>query len=324
MNLVTPLSFPETAAERDRWTLAFRGPREVVDPNIPYAFLVEEECFAEGEAGPVATIFLTNRECPWHCTMCDLWRHTLTHPLIPGQVPEQIRFALERLPSARQLKLYNSGSFFDPKAIPVEDYPEIARLATHFERVIVESHPSLIGRNCLLFQELLHCKLEVAMGLETAHPAVLDKLNKRMTLDGYAAAARRLLKWDIDLRSFILVQPPFMDPEAALYWAERSIDFALACQATAVSLIPTRPGNGGMEELARLGEFILPELTTLEAALAYGIAQGDARVFLDLWDIDRFPARPCCFNLRVEALRKSNLLQRTDAIPLCASCSEVK
>jgi len=70
------------------------------------------------EAVPVATIFLTNRECPWRCVMCDLWKNTLIDSVPLGAIPSQIDYALARLPAARQIKLYNSGSFFDTQAIP--------------------------------------------------------------------------------------------------------------------------------------------------------------------------------------------------------------
>ena len=51
------------------------------------------------------------------------------------------------------------------------------------------------------------------------------------------------------------------------------------------SLIPTRAGNGAMEELARQGHFAPPSLDALEAAMEYGLALRTGRVFLDLWDI---------------------------------------
>ena len=89
------------------------------------------------------------------------------------------------------------------------------------------------------------------MGLETVHPQILEQLNKRMTTDQFAAAAALLREHDIDLRVFILVKPPFMREEEALDWAERSLDFAFDCGATAATLIPTRAGNGAMEELSR-------------------------------------------------------------------------
>src|SRR3954447_2148828 len=134
--------------------------------------------------------------------MCDLWKNTLEAPVASGQIPGQIRWGLARLPPARHLKLYNSGSFFDPLAIPPEDYGAIARLAAPFERVIVECHPRLVGRRCREFRRLLPGELEVAMGLETVRPEVLPRLNKQMTLDDFARAASDLRSQDIALRTF--------------------------------------------------------------------------------------------------------------------------
>src|SRR2546423_15263443 len=129
--------YPEHATERDGWILARRGARNQLDPFKPHAFLVEEERAESGEIVSVATIFLTNRECPWRCVMCDLWKNTLTETVPSGAIPAQIDYALARLQSARQLKLYNSGSFFDRAAIPTEQHAPIAERIQSFERVIV-------------------------------------------------------------------------------------------------------------------------------------------------------------------------------------------
>jgi uncharacterized Fe-S cluster-containing MiaB family protein len=142
-------SYPTLPAERDRWILARRGPRNTLDPRRPYALLSEVEPDASRDPITVSTIFLTNRECPWRCLMCDLWRNTLTESVPAGAIPEQIRAALARLPPARWVKLYNAGSFFDPRAIPREDRRSIARLLSGFERVIVESPPALCGDSTL-------------------------------------------------------------------------------------------------------------------------------------------------------------------------------
>ncbi len=210
----------------------------------------------------------------------------------------------ERLPAARQIKLYNSGSFFDRKAIPPEDHAAIAERVAGFERVIVECHPALVGDDCLRFRDRLSGRLEVAMGLETVHPEILSRLNKRMTLEQFRAAADRLRENDIDLRVFILVKPPFMPEEEAVEWAARSLEFAFECGATAATLIPTRGGNGAMEELATDGEFSPPSLATLEAALAYGIGRGRGRVFADLWDVQQRAAVRALSRARVARLQR--------------------
>jgi hypothetical protein len=302
-------TYPSTAAERDAWILSHRPARKAANPWEPNGFFLEEERDAAGEIVPVATVLLTNRECPWRCLMCDLWRNTLTETVPRGAIPAQIDYALERLGPARQIKLYNSGSFFDEKAIPVEDHGAIAARLTGFERVIVECHPALAGDACLEFRNRLTGRLEVAMGLETVHPEILKQLNKRMTTGQFQDAAALLTRYDIDLRVFILVKPPFLREEDAVEWAARSLDFAFECGTTAATLIPTRGGNGAMEGLAEAGEFSPPGLRTLEAAAEYGIAAGKGRVFVDLWDLQAEGACKNCFGRRISRLRRMNLEQ---------------
>ncbi len=340
-------SYPGSAAERDRWILSRRGARNVVNATRPYAFLVEQERAESGDVVPVATIFLTNRECPWRCLMCDLWQNTLTETVPAGAIPAQIDLALAQLPPARQIKLYNSGSFFDARAIPPEDFPAIAERVRDFDRVIVECHPSLVGESALRFRDLLgqcnrsrrreeaesshdssgppphvggydsSAKLEVAMGLETVHPEVLPKLNKRMTLDQFSRAAGFLREHNIALRVFVLVKPPFLDEAEALEWAARSVDFAFDCGASVVSLIPTRSGNGALETLAAHREFAPPKLATLEAAFDYGIGLRRGRVFADTWDLGKFSDCAACFPARQARLERMNLSQQFEARVEC-------
>jgi hypothetical protein len=318
--------YPERTADRNAWVLAHRAAsaRAALDPRRPYAFLVEEERAEDGAVVPVATLFLTNRECPWRCLMCDLWQSTLTERLPSGAIPAQIDHALARLAPARQIKLYNSGSFFDAQAIPPEDDEDVARRVAGFERVIVESHPALVGARCLGLRDRLRehggARLEVAMGLETIHPEAGPRLNKGMTLDQFARAADFLREHDVALRVFLLVKPPFLDEAEALEWAGRSLDFAFDCGATVAALIPTRFGNGALEALAEQGQFSPPALATLEEALAFGIAKGRGRVFADLWDLERFSSCSHCFPARAERLRVMNLSQTVPPRPPCERC----
>jgi hypothetical protein len=252
--------------------------------------------------------------------MCDLWRNTLTESVPAGAIPLQIDYALQRLGAARQIKLYNSGSFFDPKAISPEDFAPIAKRVAGFERVIVECHPALVGKACMEFSALIAGRLEIAMGLETAHPEILQRLNKRMSLEQFERAAHVLRNNGIDLRVFILVQPPFMREEEAMEWAVRSLEFAFGCGATAATLIPTRDGNGALEELAGAGLFSSPKLMTLEAAMASGIAMGKGRVFADLWDLKKTASCKVCAEARITRLHAMNLRQCVLPAVQCEDC----
>lgn len=316
--------YPEAPTERDRWVLAQRGPRNSVSVTRPYASLVELERAESGEAVPVATVFLTNRECPWRCLMCDLWKNTLTETVPVGAIPKQIGYALATLAPARQIKLYNSGSFFDPRAIPPADHAEIARRTRAFERVIVECHPSLIGEAAVRFRDMLDGRLEVAMGLETVHPRILPRLNKRMTLEQFARAANFLQLNQIALRVFVLVKPPFMPEAEAVEWTLRSAEFAFDCGASVVSLIPTRSGNGAMEALAARGEFSPPALTTFEMAADQVLSKQRGRVFADTWDLKRFSNCPACFPERRARLERLNLSQAPEPAVRCECCSHAE
>ena len=272
----------------------------------------------------MATVLLTGRECPWRCAMCDLWRYTTVSDTPPGAIPAQVaaaRSALRNEPiPVTGMKLYNAGSFFDPRAVPEADYDRVAEALTGLSRVIVESHPALVGPRVDRFLAALDrhrgpegssAQLEVAMGLETAHPEALDRLNKRFTLERFAQAARALGDRGVMLRVFLLISSPFIPPLEQDAWLLRSIDAAFSCGASVVSLVPTRPGNGAIEALAASGWFRAPDLEDIERsfALALSHAQGRGRVFVDLWDLERFAQCQHCTAARRDRLHSMNLEQ---------------
>jgi radical SAM enzyme (TIGR01210 family) len=315
-------AFPEARAGRERFMAERRPKKNALDPRRPYGFFVEEEPAAPGAPVPVATILLTNMECSFRCTMCDLWKNTLDGPTPPGAIPEQIRYALERLPAARRIKLYNAGSFFDRAAVPPEDYAAIAELVRGFERVVVECHPALAGDTVLRFRDLLAGPdLEVAVGLETANEAALEKINKGMTVEDFGSCMGFLDANGIRLRSFILVGVPFLPRDEQISWLEKSVKISFERGSGIVSLIPTRMGNGTLEELHRLGEFEPPSLSTFEEsfALALAIRPPEGIVLADLWNADALPAPACCAAARIERLRAMNTLQGNLPLPPCPS-----
>jgi radical SAM enzyme (TIGR01210 family) len=305
---------PSTLSTNERrWDdariLGLRPGKNAVDPGRPYAFLVEPERTREGLVEDTAVIFLTNRECPFRCLMCDLWKNTTDERVPEGAMPAQIEHALARLPPARHVKLYNAGNFFDSQAIPPADWPRIAELMAPYQTVIVESHPRLVGERCLRLHDMLRPALHVAMGLETVHPEVLPRLNKGMSLADFEGATRFLTDNGIAVRAFILLRPPFLSEEDGVHWAKQSLRFAFDIGVECCVVIPTRSGIGAMEELERAGAFAPPRLESLETVLECGVALRRGRVFADLWDLPRFYSCQRCGPVRAERMRQMNLTQ---------------
>jgi len=308
----------------DQRIKSLRAPKPGVDPWVAHGSIIEDERRPAG-GGTIEralTVFLAGAECPFTCSFCDLWRWTLDGPTPPGALPAQLTRVLEPLarPLPDRLKLYNASNFFDRRAVPAEDIPALADLARPFRGVTVESHASMIGAATLEFARLIPGRLEVAIGLETIHPTAARHLNKRMDLARFDEAAEFLADHDIDLRVFVLLGAPYVEPEGTVEWTVRTAEYAARRGAAAIALIPVRGGNGELERLASLGHFFPPTLAQLEAALDRCLGLAPAAAAADLWDLGRLAACAECRPRRIERLRRLNLTARPEPPVTCPAC----
>ncbi len=294
----------------DRWIRSLRGNKNKVDPSTPYSLSLEKERDRSGKIVDTAAVFLTNRECPFTCLMCDLWKYTTDNTVGIREIIAQVENVLPQIQQAVNIKLYNSGNFFDKKAIPETAYSEIAGRLKKFKTLTVECHPRLIDERVLRFRDMLQPDLEVAMGLETSNPFVLSRLNKNMNLQDFSRAARFLTSNGINVRAFILLKPPFLGEKEGILWAKRSIDFAFQCGVECCVVIPVRTGNGALEWLRDNGYFSQPSIESLEEVLEYGLTLNTGRVFADLWDLERLSTCKDCFEERKSRLNQMNLSQQ--------------
>jgi archaeosine synthase beta-subunit len=295
-----------------------------VNPWQAHGSLIEEERRPNGKVERALTVFLAGAECPFTCSFCDLWRWTIDGPTPPGALPKQLTDVLESLdgsaPPPDRIKLYNASNFFDRRAVPAEDLPAIARLSEPFGGVTVESHASTVGPMTLQFAQGLRGRLEVAMGLETVHPAAATQLNKRLDLGRFDDAARFLSDNGVDLRVFVLLGAPHVPSGESVEWTVRTVEFAAQRGAAVVSIIPVRGGNGELERLASFGHFTPPTLAQLEAALDGCLALAPTVVTADLWDAERLTACAGCSSARIDRLRRLNVTGRAEAPSVCQVC----
>ncbi len=303
---IAAISTPSTPDTRIR---GLRPPKPLVDTWKAHGALVEQERSPTGGIERAVTVFLAGAECPFTCSFCDLWRYTLDGPTPAGALPIQLARALEEMepPLPTRLKLYNASNFFDRRAVPQQDVPRLAELARPFAAITVESHASTIGPMTLEFRALLSGRLEVAVGLETIHPIAIEHLNKRLELSRFDHAADFLARHQIDLRAFVLLGAPYVPAGEMVEWTARAVEYAAARGATRIAIIPVRGGNGELERLEALGDFVPPTLAQLEHALGACRGITSAVVTADLWDIEGLPACENCRPQRVARIQSMNL-----------------
>lgn len=289
-----------------------RGPKPALSPRLPAAAFVQREPSRRGECVEVATLILTGAECPFACSMCDLWKHTLDTPTVPGDLIEQIERGLSELFATPWVKLYNASNFFDPRAVPDQDRAAVGKQVSQFDRVIVENHPRLLSRDRVLsFRDKLAGKLEIAMGLETIHPFAMQVLNKQMSPSDYASSSQWLAQEGIDIRAFVLLQPPGVPTEEAIDSLVETVEFAWQTGVRHVSLIPTRRGNPWLDKLIEDGLYGLPNLASLEISVKICMERfADLVVVADTWDWSAIGGQ-CedCSAIRRDRMERVNLGQ---------------
>jgi len=311
-----------TTVDVDRRIRGLRPPKVRVDPYAAHGSLLETERRPGGQIEQALTVFLTGAECPFTCSFCDLWQWTLDGPTPHGALTRQLEGVLEARTGQTpdRLKLYNASNFFDQRAVPSEDLLGIAKMAAPFAATTVESHANTIGAKTLEFAREISGRLEVAVGLETIHPAAAAHLNKRLDLARFDSAARFLSDNGIDLRVFVLLGAPYVPVDETVAWTVRTVEYAVERGASVVSIIPVRGGNGELERLQGLGNFTPPTLLQLEESLDLSLQFTSAVVTADLWDVDRLASCEQCRVERLERLRRVNVSGQAESRISCDVC----
>jgi hypothetical protein len=138
------------------------------------------------------------------------------------------------------------------------EYPAILKQSEGFERLVVENHASLLNSSktqqlVRRFRDGMEGELELALGLESIEANAMGWLNKSMSLEQFQAALEFLRSEQIFIRVFVLLQPMGTPIDESVDWAVASCQAAARWGAQRISLIPTRAGNGFMEDLASRG-----------------------------------------------------------------------
>ncbi len=211
-----------------------------------------EKELVDGKLVDVGVLILQTCGCShFHgggCSMCG-YNFGPRVEVPSSSVLKQFQNGLKGLGEIGFLKLYTSGSFLDGDEIDAEVTDTILRTCKdHGLRLLFETRPEYvtparIGR--LLF---LHEDIEVALGLESANDAVLKcSINKGFAVKDYDRATETLRERDVDIRTYVLLKPPFLTEAEAMRDSIATMAHAAEVSKT-LSLNPVNVQKGTLVE----------------------------------------------------------------------------
>ncbi len=199
--------------------------------------------YEEVKAG---VIILPTRGCRWGrvsgCTMCGYVYDA--GDLTQSKIFFEFKRALKELEDIEYLKIFNSGSFFDPLEISNETAEKIFREInkTKIKRLQVESRPEFLNEEVLEKAiKILKPELEIGLGVETTNDYIrINCINKNLLLEDYKKAIKLCKSLDILIKAYLLIKPPFLTEKKAI---EDSISSALELYKLGVDRISFNPVN---------------------------------------------------------------------------------
>ncbi len=207
------------------------------DHEKPLACWISKDLYQDEVLNSLTVIFRTGG-CAWdRCTMCG-YRHERYHGLsgsdLTARLLSQIAWVMAAFDKDRyqMVKIFTSGSFFDP-----DEVPEPARLAAaeafSGKVIIAETRPEYVDA------ERLGAVLEaadtgawdrplyVAMGLETTNDQIREKcINKGFTFEDFKHAAAVSHQSGAGVKAYLLMKPLFLTEREALEDMHHSIQEA--------------------------------------------------------------------------------------------------
>jgi radical SAM enzyme (TIGR01210 family) len=178
-------------------------------------------------------LILRTRGCYWAdvkgCSMCGYARDTLGRSATPEELALQLEAALRAYHGEPYVKVYTSGSFLDDREVDPDSRRRIvAAFGGKARRFLFETLPEFaVPASLQPLQDAFPGEVEVALGLESTQPIVLQKfINKGSPPSDYLAAAARVRALGLKAKAYLLLKPPHLTERESIEDVVRSVEVA--------------------------------------------------------------------------------------------------
>jgi hypothetical protein len=221
------------------------------------------------------TVIFKSAGCCWSkCRMCSYRHERYGHQSqedLTGHLRAQLAWVKREYNSDgyRMVKIFTSGSFFDPAEVPPAFLMDVAT-AFRGKLVIAETRPEFIDKETIgTFIERVDdgswkIPLYCALGLETSSDPIREKcINKGFTFKDFVAAAKSAHSAGAGVKAYLLFKPLFLTESEAVNDMKRSFG-DIAGHADLVSMNPcTVQRNTELEFYWKRGGYRPPYLWSI-------------------------------------------------------------
>ncbi len=180
-----------------------------------------EDDILDGKLTKAFVVILKTRGCSWAthsgCTMCGYFKDS--NPFITEKdIEEQITYAFAHYQGEKIVKIFNSGSFLDEREVPSEMQKKILKkFFEKAEKVSIETRPEFVSGIKKIKGIMDKKTMEISLGLESANDTILNySINKGFTFADWEKAAQKVLDAGMQLKTYLLIKPPFLTEREAI------------------------------------------------------------------------------------------------------------
>lgn len=243
---------------------------KISNPTKPVRTWSEKDLI-HGKIVDAYVVILRTTGCSWThksgCTMCGYFNDSIWGKISDKELIQQFDSAMKNYSGERFVKIFTSGSFLDEKEIKPKVRDKILnRLSEKIDKLSIESRPEYITDERLTqIKEIFQPKkLEISIGLETSNDFIREHaINKGFTFSDYNKAVKILKKYKFNLKTYVLVKPPFLTEKEAIEDCKNTITKIRNLSDT-ISLNPTNvQRNTVVEYLWKRNQFRPPWLWSI-------------------------------------------------------------
>ncbi|ENN96647.1 radical SAM domain-containing protein [Methanocaldococcus villosus KIN24-T80] len=304
----------------------------------PIAVWLKDEIYHDFSIGKCLVIILKTIGCSYNrCIFCSYKEDAskdIKEEEIIGQFDHALKkYNLEELDSF-SVKIFTSGSFLDDREVSKRVRRYIYERLSQYKNLkefSIESRAEYITEDKLdEMRKYLSCHIDIGLGIETFNEELRELLNKGLKCEDIVKAIRIAKKYDVGIKAYLLIKPPFLTERDAIKDAISSAKKAFELGCSRISFCPiTIHKNTVLEYLWKKGQYRPPFLWSVLEIIrsvkehypkkiivcdttAFGLKRGAHNII------------GCgCNKIIKENIEKFNLYQTLDLLDVECECKKV-